>query len=318
MSEHIEGYLVRFASNADDAYFTRWNKQTDFATEMFAPQAVLHLHGANGNRARQGLIEHIEIDDKGVYVRAKLDAKHTLGPLLDSGNAAWSSAALPHLVEMDDTGLITSWPIVEASIGHKDQVAARNHLTAAAYARANPKPENTQAIRSEWLAIPPPTKIAAQPQRELPPQTPPTRTRKFPTTALRQLQGSDQFLAVLPDEFTAAIELIYIDRQGGTQRVPLPEPWGLRAPYNKLILPRSISSEIRRSQDWGFNLTASYGYSTTPPAPINEALIQIVSALYLKTFSRTGVPSAGIGTVSEAPGIPFDAPLMLNPYRRLR
>ena len=131
----IEGILIPFTTPDKDRYRTYWNRQTDFGLDVFAPHPVLYLHGMR-SAERQGTLVAFELRDEGLYARAELNPQSMLYDLIDSGRAAWSSAALPHLIEQDlVTGYIRKWVLLEGSIGERSQVAAADGLTSAAYVR---------------------------------------------------------------------------------------------------------------------------------------------------------------------------------------
>lgn len=150
----IEGILVPFATADDDSYGTFWDRRTDFALRMFYPQAVLHFHGLleGVQLKREGEFEKFGIEPgAGLWARARLNPRSVLHDVLESGRAAWSSAAVPHLIKVDrHTGYVRSWPIFEGSIGDVSQVSARRELTRAHYARAGIEIPHDFLRRSQW------------------------------------------------------------------------------------------------------------------------------------------------------------------------
>lgn len=132
----IEGILIPFTTPDKDNFRTYWNRMTDFGLDVFAPHPVLYLHGIRSHE-RQGTLVGFELWDEGLYARAELRPDSMLYELIDSGRAAWSSGALPHLIEQNRvTGYIRKWILLEGSIGERTQVAAKDGLTAASYVRS--------------------------------------------------------------------------------------------------------------------------------------------------------------------------------------
>lgn len=149
--EFVEGILIPFSTPDKDAYGTYWDRNTDFGLDVFAPHPVLFLHGI-GAPTRQGVLTDFQVTDDGLFVRAALNADSPLWELVRMGRAAWSSGAFPTLVDQRSDGYISRWVVVEGSIADVSQVAARDGLTAADYARAGVSlPSQSIPIRSQWL-----------------------------------------------------------------------------------------------------------------------------------------------------------------------
>ena len=96
---------------------------TDFAFDWFPTgRPLLYDHGLDGAQKMtvQGRqIEHV-IDSEGVWAQAQLDksAKYhaTVSRLINGGKLFFSSGAVPHLVETDESGHIKKWPWIELSL----------------------------------------------------------------------------------------------------------------------------------------------------------------------------------------------------------
>ena len=155
--DYAEGILVPFASAADDKFGTYWDERSDFALDLFAPHPVLEFHGLR-SLSREGVFERFGIErGAGLFARARLNSDSSLHALLESGRASWSSAAVPHLVKLDErTGYVSRWPIFEGSIAGDNVVGARRGLTKAQYARAGidaPGELEVPYLRSLWIGV---------------------------------------------------------------------------------------------------------------------------------------------------------------------
>ena len=152
----VEGVLVPFAGADKDKFGTYWDKDSDFVIDMFQPQPVFAYHGQD--YARVGSLDKVEVRDDGLWVRARIQLTDKVKEIMDSGRAAWSSATMPHLMDVDkESGYVRRWPIVEASLILSEHAGARDGLTSAAYARMGEEEVpsvHAGAVRSEWLVFP--------------------------------------------------------------------------------------------------------------------------------------------------------------------
>jgi len=98
---------------------SRYSKDTDFMLDLVPNKPVLWSH----NRDDAGVIGWVEsetLDDKGIYVTARLDNQHPdyegWMALIEKGWFGWSSGAMRALLQTDDDGVATCRPILEYSL----------------------------------------------------------------------------------------------------------------------------------------------------------------------------------------------------------
>ena len=150
--DFVEGTLVPFAGPDDDGFGTWWDADTDFALDLYAPHALLYLHGVKDLK-QHGRLRDFGIEADGLHVRGQITRRDSpIYALVDSGQAAWSSGSMAGVASparMD--GYIARWPIVEGSIAHHRVVVARHGLTKADYVRAGVGVRGGgQYLRSVW------------------------------------------------------------------------------------------------------------------------------------------------------------------------
>jgi len=146
MEVNISGIVVPFAKE-NDSLGTRWDKNTDFEIELFAPHPVLFHH----QRSRLGAATEYEIREKGLYARAVVDLDEEQLAKLKAGQLGWSSCTMPHLIESDESGYVRAWPLVEISIADLSAVIADGEQTQVEYVRGVLQ-ENTDN-RANWRVI---------------------------------------------------------------------------------------------------------------------------------------------------------------------
>lgn len=139
----VSGILVPFRA-VNDRYGTRWDKDTDFALDLFSPHPVLSLHGKDGKA--HGRLTAFDLREDGLWCEGEVNADSPLRALLESGEAAWSSCCAMHMMDVDDTGLVKRWPILEGTLARSDQVVAPTGATKAVTRTA---PDD---FRSPWLS----------------------------------------------------------------------------------------------------------------------------------------------------------------------
>jgi len=162
----LGGIVVPFAGPEDDSYRTYWDRNTDFATDMFAPQPVFVLHNLKpGMWGRSGSALNFALHEEGLYASLDLEwpnasvLQQHIRSLADRGRAAATTGTMPHLIEADQkTGYISRWPIVEVSIGDVSEVSAAPGLTHMDYQRAGKElagdlPDNLSFVRSVWTGV---------------------------------------------------------------------------------------------------------------------------------------------------------------------
>lgn len=119
----VAGYLVVFGKPADSQgeYFS---PQCNFHLDWFAgaQRPVLYHHGLTEDDVIEeiGYVYNLRIDNKGLYAEAQLDMANPIAQQvykdITAGRIGWSSGSAPHLSKVDDTGLITEWTVIEASL----------------------------------------------------------------------------------------------------------------------------------------------------------------------------------------------------------
>lgn len=119
----VGGYLIVWGHpSARDLQGEFFTPQTELGLDWYAERPVLYHHGLDGQlkAAVIGVIDTLRPDDVGVWAEAQLDMRQryvrAVQRLVDKGVLGWSSGSLPHLVQVDDDGHITHWPIVEGSL----------------------------------------------------------------------------------------------------------------------------------------------------------------------------------------------------------
>jgi HK97 family phage major capsid protein len=158
-SGRIGGHLVVWGDEAhkdlQDEYFT---PDTDLALSWYPRRPVLYQHGLDGTIQIKmiGQIERMTPDDVGVWVEAQLDMRdryvQAVWKLVQQGQLGWSSGSLPHMVQVEHSGKIVRWPIVEGSLTptpaeprHTDAISQKHFCDAQAV---------TQACKSSGLDLP--------------------------------------------------------------------------------------------------------------------------------------------------------------------
>ncbi len=95
---------------------------SEFALRMFAPHPLFVAHNlVEGMWGRAGTLDFNSFrrDAAGLYVEADVDEGQLGDYLIDlarRGEAAWSSASMPHLIRKETNGYVKLWPIVEGSV----------------------------------------------------------------------------------------------------------------------------------------------------------------------------------------------------------
>ncbi|GAB5494648.1 MAG: hypothetical protein Phog2KO_48630 [Phototrophicaceae bacterium] len=119
----LGGYLVVWGDDStrdlQGEYFTQ---ATDFALDWFEARPMLYHHGLDGNlkSAVIGRIDHLSVDEVGIWAEAQLDMHkryvRAVQNLVNKGILHWSSGSLAHLVEVTADGQIKRWPLIEGSL----------------------------------------------------------------------------------------------------------------------------------------------------------------------------------------------------------
>lgn len=114
----VGGYGVVWGGK--DLYDTYFTPETDLWLGKFGDATLaLYDHSFNPTMGREvvGQVSVRKADDVGLWIEAEI-TKHRqyIEPLVDAGVLGWSSGAVSHLVDIDPSGQVRSWPIVEFSL----------------------------------------------------------------------------------------------------------------------------------------------------------------------------------------------------------
>lgn len=119
----IGGYLAVWGSpqekDAQGEYFT---PETDFALEYYANRPALYHHSLDATIGglKVGTIDTLKLDEAGLWAEAQIEEHNAyvqkIRELVDKGVLGWSSGSVPHWVDVDKSGQIKRWPIVEGSL----------------------------------------------------------------------------------------------------------------------------------------------------------------------------------------------------------
>jgi HK97 family phage major capsid protein len=119
----VGGYLVVWGDDARrDLQGEYFSPETDLGLDWYPRRPVLYQHGLDGalGPALIGQIEAMQPDSVGLWVEAQLDLRRRWAravlDLVRQGALGWSSGSLPHLVQIEASGHIRRWPIVEGSL----------------------------------------------------------------------------------------------------------------------------------------------------------------------------------------------------------
>lgn len=152
-SNRVGGIVVPFVDRRFDAYETFWDANSDFgiAPHQYRQRPIFFHHALLGKkrgkafRYRIGTLDDnsFRLEALGLYAEgdleedeANIEAVLEARKLLRASLAAWSSGVMPHQIEMEErSGYIRSWPIVEASILHKQDAGDRSFTTKAYHIR---------------------------------------------------------------------------------------------------------------------------------------------------------------------------------------
>lgn len=119
----VGGYLVIWGDpdhrDLENEYFT---PETKLWLDIYDQRPVLYHHGLDGELTSEfiGVIDTLKADATGVWAEAQLDLRNRYVKevlrLIAQGVLNWSSGTLPQLVEVDESGKILNWPIIEGSL----------------------------------------------------------------------------------------------------------------------------------------------------------------------------------------------------------
>ncbi len=120
----IEGLLAPHGGsfNGRDIQGEYFSAKTDFALGWFEDRPLLFQHGMDGKAGLDvvGRIKTLSRDEAGLWMKAQLDA-HTdyyesIRQLVKAGKLGLSSGSMRHLVQVDKSGQILRWPLIEGSL----------------------------------------------------------------------------------------------------------------------------------------------------------------------------------------------------------
>ncbi len=113
----MEGIIFPFNKRAKSGI--RFNKHTEFGLQVFPAKPLLQLHLLNGILTNHGtwIQSAFETLKEGLFGRTTIDEialQHTR-----QHPTGFSGGSMPHLVQINDDGLVTKWVLVEVSFGHQ-------------------------------------------------------------------------------------------------------------------------------------------------------------------------------------------------------
>jgi hypothetical protein len=119
----IGGYLAVWGSPAEkDAQGEYFTPDTDFALDYYANRPALYHHTLDATLGglKVGTIDTLKLDEAGLWAEAQIEEHNAyvqkIRELVDKGVLGWSSGSVPHWVDVDKSGQIKRWPIVEGSL----------------------------------------------------------------------------------------------------------------------------------------------------------------------------------------------------------
>ncbi len=122
-SGRIGGYLVVWGDpSRKDLQGEFFTSDTDLALDWYPRRPVLYHHGLDGTLQIKmiGQLDTFQIGDVGLWVEGQLDMRdkyvQAIYRLAQEGKLGWSSGSLPHMVQVERSGKIVRWPIVEGSM----------------------------------------------------------------------------------------------------------------------------------------------------------------------------------------------------------
>lgn len=121
----IEGLGVPYGGPVDgkDLYGQAFVKTTNFALDWFKGQRpLLFEHGLDDlvGLDQLGHVRKIDAVEEGLWIEAQLNKRHdyynAVAQLIADEALGLSSGSAPHLIQVDSSGVIRSWPILEMSL----------------------------------------------------------------------------------------------------------------------------------------------------------------------------------------------------------
>jgi len=121
----LRGLLAPFGGifNGSDIVGERFTARTDFVLDWFpGDRPLLYQHGLDpkAGPAVVGRIKALDRDDMGLWMQAQLDARSeyyaAIRQLVQAGKLSLSSGSMRHLVQVDKSGEIRRWPLIEGSL----------------------------------------------------------------------------------------------------------------------------------------------------------------------------------------------------------
>jgi HK97 family phage major capsid protein len=118
----VEGVIIPFTGpDRKDTYGTYWTRETDLGltSPVYSRRPLYNRHGLQDPEPAGYLDdEYLEVGDDGLFAGGVVfdtPAGREFLRACAEENAYFSTAALPHMIELADDGRVVRWPFVEAS-----------------------------------------------------------------------------------------------------------------------------------------------------------------------------------------------------------
>ncbi len=161
----LEGLLAPYGGifNGKDVQNEYFSTKTDFCLDWFpGDRPLLYQHGLdpNVNVSVVGRIRSTPRMDAGLWMQSQLDASDQyykeIRKLVKAGKLGLSSGSMRHLVQVDKSGQILRWPLIEGSLtptpanplAEVDFATAKSHYKAIGL----DMPDNLPQPIPDWLA----------------------------------------------------------------------------------------------------------------------------------------------------------------------
>lgn len=119
----VGGYLIVWGSAEErDLHGEYFTPDTDLGLDWYPCRPLLYQHGLDSavRHVVMGAIDVLQPDEIGLWAEAQIDLRaryaDAVRGLIERGVLGWSSASLPHLIDIDSDGRIKRWVIVEGSL----------------------------------------------------------------------------------------------------------------------------------------------------------------------------------------------------------
>ncbi|MDL1900584.1 phage major capsid protein [Anaerolineae bacterium CFX9] len=119
----VGGYLIVWGSPEQrDLHGEYFTPETDLGLDWYPRRPLLYQHGLDSavRHVVMGAIDVLQPDETGLWAEAQIDLRaryaEAVRGLIARGVLGWSSASLPHLIDVEPDGQIRRWVIVEGSL----------------------------------------------------------------------------------------------------------------------------------------------------------------------------------------------------------